>query len=164
MNCYGHVGPWAQRPGWDQLGAVATGLAMRQGSPARPRLLPGVAALDYTTGYLAAYGAMVALSRRAVEGGSWEVRASLSQTAMWMQQQPNVQPRLGAGRTWGVESENRPQRGQFLPDLQAHSPAMGQKDGEKWTAAVDLQPTIPKFGRLLGTVAFLTAEFLTMIS
>ncbi|WP_372826332.1 hypothetical protein, partial [Polaromonas sp.] len=52
--------------------------------------------------------------------------------------------------TWGVESENRAQRGQFLPDLQTHSPAMGQKDGEKWTAAVDLQPTIPKPDRLLG--------------
>ena len=57
---------------------------------------------------------------------------------------------LGACRTWGVESENRPQRGQFLPNLQAHSPAMGQKDGEKWTAAVDLQPTSPKSDRLLG--------------
>ena len=91
-NCYGHEGPWAQRPGWDQLGAVVTGLAMRQGSPERPHLLP-LAALDYTTGYLAAYGAMVALARRAVEGGSWEVRASLSRTAMWMQQQPDVQPR-----------------------------------------------------------------------
>ncbi|MEY4563711.1 MAG: hypothetical protein RLZZ618_2988, partial [Pseudomonadota bacterium] len=39
--------------------------------------------------------------------------------------------------------------GQFLPDLQAHSPAMGQKDGEKWTAAVDLQPTLSKSDRLL---------------
>ena len=48
-----------------------------------------------------------------------------------------------------LTSENRPQRGQFLTDLQAHSPAMGQKDSEKWTAAVDLQPTIPKFDRLL---------------
>jgi len=56
---------------------------------------------------------------------------------------------LAACRTLGVESENRPQRGRFLPDLQAHSPAMGQKDGEKWTAAVDLQPTIPKSDRLL---------------
>ena len=27
---------------------------------------------------------------------------------------------------------------------------MGQKDGEKWTAAVDLQPTLPKSDRLLG--------------
>ena len=62
---------------------------------------------------------------------------------------------LGACRTWSVESENRrfhqnrPQRGQFLPDLQRHSPAMGQKDGEKWTAAADLQPTISKSDRLL---------------
>ncbi len=34
---------------------------------------------------------------------------------------------LGASKKCG----NRPQRGQFLPDLQPHSPAMGQKDGEK---------------------------------
>ncbi|MES2686763.1 MAG: DUF3833 domain-containing protein [Pseudomonadota bacterium] len=32
---------------------------------------------------------------------------------------------------------------------------MGQKDGEKWTAAVDLQPTIPKSGRLLWGAAAL---------
>ena len=51
-----------------------------------------------------------------------------------------------------LTSENRPQRGQFLPDLQAHSPAMGQKDGKKWTAAVDLQPTIPKSDRLLAAL------------
>jgi SulP family sulfate permease len=55
-----------------------------------------------------------------------------------------------ACRALVVESKNWPQRGQFLPDLQAHSPAMGQKDGEKWTAAVNLQPTIPKSDRLLG--------------
>ena len=63
---------------------------------------------------------------------------------------------LGACRTWSVESENRrfhqnrPQRGQFLPGLQPHGQAMGQKDGEKWTAAADLQPTISKSDRLLG--------------
>jgi hypothetical protein len=57
---------------------------------------------------------------------------------------------LAACRTWGVESENQPQRGQFLPGLQAHSSAMGQKDGEKWGAAADLQPTTPKSDRLLG--------------
>jgi len=58
-------------------------------------------------------------------------------------------PSLGACRAWGVESENRARRGQFLPDLQAHSLSTGQKDGEKWTAAVDLQPTIPRSDRLL---------------
>ena len=56
---------------------------------------------------------------------------------------------LGACRAWGVDSEKRPQRGQFLPDLQAHSPAMGQKAGEKWTAEAVSQPTIPKPDRLL---------------
>ena len=51
-----------------------------------------------------------------------------------------------------LTSENRPQRGQFLPDLQAHSPTMGQKDSEKWTAAADLQPTIPKADGLLARI------------
>jgi hypothetical protein len=59
-------------------------------------------------------------------------------------------PDLGGCGAWGAESENRPQRGQFLPDLPAHSPAMGQEDGEKLTAAADLQPTIPKSDTLLG--------------
>ncbi len=71
-------------------------------------------------------------------------------------------PVLAACRTLGVESENRPQRGQFLPDLQEEMGVRAQfsrklgsdphflKDGEKWTAAVDLQPTIPKSDRLLG--------------
>ena len=59
---------------------------------------------------------------------------------------------LGGCRAWGVDSENRPKRGQFLPDLQPHSPAMGQKAGEKWTAAVDLQPTLPKSDSLLDTL------------
>ena len=66
---------------------------------------------------------------------------------------------LGACRTWGVDSENRPQRGQFLPDLQPHSPAMGQEDGEEWTAAVDSQPTLPKPDRLLAQVCQLSPRF-----
>jgi crotonobetainyl-CoA:carnitine CoA-transferase CaiB-like acyl-CoA transferase len=83
INCYGHVGPWRDRPGWEQLAQSATGMAVAQGAPGPPRLVPA-AACDYTTGYLAAYGAMIALARRAREGGSWLVRASLCQTAMWI--------------------------------------------------------------------------------
>ena len=37
-------------------------------------------------------------------------------------------------------------------DLPAHSPATGQKDGEKRTAAAASQPTLPKSDRLLGPV------------
>ncbi len=91
-NCYGHVGPWAERPGWEQLAQAATGMSYREGlasSAGIPRLAPA-AVNDYTTGFLAAYGAMVALARRATEGGSWHVQVSLAQTAMWYQ-------RLGDG-------------------------------------------------------------------
>ena len=86
-NCYGHVGPWAERPGWEQLGQAATGMSFREGqaSPERtPRLAPA-AVNDYSTGFFAAYGAMVALARRSVEGGSWHVQVSLSQTSTWYQ-------------------------------------------------------------------------------
>jgi len=48
-----------------------------------PRHLPAQA-LDHATGYLAAFGAMVALARRAREGGSYLVRVSLAQTGRWL--------------------------------------------------------------------------------
>ncbi|MFZ5485866.1 MAG: HlyC/CorC family transporter [Pseudomonadota bacterium] len=64
-------------------------------------------------------------------------------------------PDLGACRTLGVESENAPQRGQFLPDSPPHSGAMGQENGKKWAAAAHSQPTIPKPDRLLGVRALL---------
>jgi hypothetical protein len=85
-NCYGHLGPWAERPGWEQLAQAATGMSHREGLAADgvPRLAPA-AVNDYTTGFLSAYGAMVALARRATEGGSWLVQASLCQTATWYQ-------------------------------------------------------------------------------
>ena len=83
INCYGHTGPWAERPGWEQLAQSVSGLAEEGGRPGDPRLVPA-AACDYTTGYLAAYGAMLALTRRMQEGGSYHVRVSLCRTAMWL--------------------------------------------------------------------------------
>jgi len=62
-------------------------------------------------------------------------------------------PPPGVCRTLGVDSENAPQRGQFLPDSQPHSGAMGQEAGKKWAAAAHSQPTIPKSDRLLCDVA-----------
>jgi crotonobetainyl-CoA:carnitine CoA-transferase CaiB-like acyl-CoA transferase len=84
INCYGHEGPWQDRAGWEQLAQTVTGIAAENGGAGGPALLPA-AATDYTTGYLAALGTMVALSRRAVEGGSYRVRVSLSQTGSWLQ-------------------------------------------------------------------------------
>lgn len=82
ISCYGHTGPWEARPGWEQLAQTVTGIAAAQGTPDRPARMP-VAACDFTTGYLAALGTLVALGRRAREGGSYHVRASLCQSGMW---------------------------------------------------------------------------------
>lgn len=97
LNCYGHEGPWSGRPGWEQLAQTVTGIAAENGEPDTPRLLPA-AATDYTTGYLAALGTLIALERRAREGGSYLVRASLSQTGMWIERKGRTeQPGAGLG-------------------------------------------------------------------
>ncbi|MFM0184673.1 CoA transferase [Paraburkholderia nemoris] len=84
---YGHTGPWAARRGFDSLVQSASGIAFTERGAAgwdEPKHLP-CQALDHATGYLAAFGAMAALARRATEGGSWHVRVSLAQTGRWLQ-------------------------------------------------------------------------------
>jgi crotonobetainyl-CoA:carnitine CoA-transferase CaiB-like acyl-CoA transferase len=83
INCYGHEGPWRARPGWEQLAQTVTGMAVVHGGDGAPQLQPA-AVCDYTTGFLAAFGTMIALQRRALYGGSYLVRASLVQTAKWI--------------------------------------------------------------------------------
>ena len=81
-NAFGHEGPWAQRPGWEQLAQATTGVCVINGGEGTPVIAPA-AMNDYTTGYFAALGTLMALRRRASEGGSWLVTVSLSQTSMW---------------------------------------------------------------------------------
>ncbi|AME22887.1 CoA transferase [Burkholderia sp. PAMC 26561] len=87
VSAYGHKGPWSQRRGFDSLVQSASGIAWTEAQAAgqtKPRHLP-CQALDHATGYLAAFGAMTALQRRAEEGGSWHVRVSLAGTGRWLQ-------------------------------------------------------------------------------
>jgi crotonobetainyl-CoA:carnitine CoA-transferase CaiB-like acyl-CoA transferase len=88
ISCYGADGPFSHRAGWEQVAQTMTGIA-HEGSPERPQLLPA-AANDYTTGYLAAYGILLALARRATEGGSYHVRVSLCQSGMFIYRQGDV--------------------------------------------------------------------------
>lgn len=88
MCAFSHAGPWASRRGFDTVVQTVSGITTRQGelfpgaSPG-PQFYP-VSAIDYLTGYLMAFGGMVALARRAREGGSWLVRISLAQTGRWL--------------------------------------------------------------------------------
>lgn len=91
-NAYGHEGPWATRPGFDQNGQVASGFAAAEGSPGEPRFSPVFYLADLITGYLAAAGIMTALLRRATEGGSYHVKLSLARSAMWVQELGLLEP------------------------------------------------------------------------
>jgi hypothetical protein len=93
VNCYGHSGPWSDRPGFEPLAGAATGLSMAQGGSGPPEALP-VFACDYVTGYLGALGVLSALRRRAQEGGSYHVKVSLAQSAMWMSDFAPLRPRI----------------------------------------------------------------------
>lgn len=101
LCAYGHEGPWSGRRGFDSLVQNANGLNVAEGEAAgqdEPKPLPGQA-LDHGTGYLMAYGAMMALLRRATEGGSWHVRISLAQSGHWLRQLGRVDGGLSC-RDW----------------------------------------------------------------
>ena len=95
LSAFGHDGPWRWRRGFDTLVQVVSGMAAEYAHEGRPRLLP-VSVLDYCTGYLAAFGVMIALGRRARDGGSYLVRVSLAQTARWLKGLGRVPPHLAA--------------------------------------------------------------------
>jgi crotonobetainyl-CoA:carnitine CoA-transferase CaiB-like acyl-CoA transferase len=88
LCAFSHVGPWASRRGFDTVVQTVSGITSRQGElypgpEPGPQFYP-VSAIDYLTGYLMAFGAMVALARRTREGGSWLVRISLAQVGRWL--------------------------------------------------------------------------------
>jgi crotonobetainyl-CoA:carnitine CoA-transferase CaiB-like acyl-CoA transferase len=86
LSAYGHAGPWADRRGFDSLVQTTTGFNHAEGQAAGvdgPKELPAQM-LDHTTGYLMAFGAMMAKARQSREGGSWHVRVSLAQTGGWL--------------------------------------------------------------------------------
>ena len=86
LSAYGDLGPWALRRGFDSLVQTATGFNVAEAQAAGvdgPKGLP-CQALDHASGYLLAFGVLVARMRQASEGGSWLVRVSLAATGRWL--------------------------------------------------------------------------------
>jgi crotonobetainyl-CoA:carnitine CoA-transferase CaiB-like acyl-CoA transferase len=107
INAFGQNGPWATRPGWEQVSQAVTGLQLEEalqpvapidpetaklpGGPlymtlhtaekGTPRVVP-CAFSDYVTGYLSAFAIMTALYRRAIQGGTYSISTSLAQVSM----------------------------------------------------------------------------------
>jgi len=98
LSAYGNRGPWAGRRGFDSLLQTALGFNHAEGEAAgdgKPRPMP-MQILDEATGYLIACAASAALLAQQREGGSWHVRVSLAQTAMWLRSLGRVDGGLGA--------------------------------------------------------------------
>ncbi len=107
MNTFGHVGPYASRPGHEQIGQAVSGMQVRYGS-AKPATAP-FAANDYGTGLMACYGVALALLHRRRTGEGQFVDSALAYTATMLQSallqdypgkqwdEPHGQESLGSG-------------------------------------------------------------------
>jgi crotonobetainyl-CoA:carnitine CoA-transferase CaiB-like acyl-CoA transferase len=87
LSAYGHLGPWANRRGFDSLVQTATGFNHAEGEAfgGAPRALP-MQILDFASGFLMAFGAQAGSLKQSREGGSWHVRVSLARTGLWLRQ------------------------------------------------------------------------------
>jgi crotonobetainyl-CoA:carnitine CoA-transferase CaiB-like acyl-CoA transferase len=83
LSAWDTTGPWRARRGFDSIVQSVSGMAALSAVDGRPQYLP-VSAIDYVSGYLMAFGATVALERRAREGGSWLVRVALARVGQWI--------------------------------------------------------------------------------
>ncbi len=120
LSAFGRAGPWATRRGFDTVVQTVSGITSRQGelfpgAEPGPQFYP-VSAIDYLTGYLMAFGTLVALARRVREGGSWLVRVSLAQTGRWLVDRGQV-----------PESQLQGVPGEFTPE-----------EIERWTTTSDV--------------------------
>lgn len=84
LCAFGNAGPWAARRGYDSLVQASMGMNLQQAGDA-PRGLP-CQPLDYLTGYLAAYAAMLGLIRRAEGARGTRAALSLAGIGHWMWQ------------------------------------------------------------------------------
>lgn len=84
LNAYGHVGPWRERPGWEQLAQATTGMQARYGGDGQPVLQP-FPVNDYGTGLMGAYAVALALLHKQRTGEGQHVQTALAYTAVTLQ-------------------------------------------------------------------------------
>jgi len=114
LSAWGASGPWSARRGFDSIVQSVSGMAQRSAKNGKPAYLP-VSAIDYVSGYLMAFGASVALARRARQGGSWLVSVALARVGQWI-----VDRGLVADEAWRAVPEE-------LPEVEL-APLLGEMD------------------------------------
>lgn len=84
ISLYGPRGPWADRIGFDHIAGGVTGVFALEGTLEDPKLPEMFVVNDFVTSWLATMGAVAALKRRSVEGGSYRVRISIARMSLWL--------------------------------------------------------------------------------
>jgi crotonobetainyl-CoA:carnitine CoA-transferase CaiB-like acyl-CoA transferase len=128
--------------GFDESGGAVTGFNFIEGSDEDPRLSSVKVVNDYISGWLANIGALSALKRRAIEGGSYRVTVSLTRTCLWMLSL-GLFDRSFAQETAGSTDEHT----YFAPDVfQAQTP-LGLYQGV--TEQVEMTKTPGRYSTIL---------------
>lgn len=82
ISAFGHLGPMAQRPGYEPLIQAFSGLSSTNGGPDDPPLRAGASLCDQGAGMWLVIGALAMLQQRARTGRGGIVQTSLLETAL----------------------------------------------------------------------------------
>ncbi len=109
ISGFGQDGPYAKRPGFDQIAQGMGGLMSITGEPGRGPMRVGIPVADLTSGLFCAMGVLTALLERDVSGkGQW-VQTSLLQSQIFMLD--------FQGARWLVQGEVPQQAGNNHPTM-----------------------------------------------
>src|SRR5476649_825449 len=84
ISGFGQDGPYAKRPGFDQIAQGMGGLMSITGAPGEGPMRVGIPVADLTAGLFCAIGILTALLERDVSGGGQWVQTSLLQAQIFM--------------------------------------------------------------------------------
>jgi crotonobetainyl-CoA:carnitine CoA-transferase CaiB-like acyl-CoA transferase len=82
LRAFGHVGPMAEKPGYELLMQASAGIMSVTGSADGPPTRAGPSIVDMTTGMWTAIGVLAAIVRRNVDGKGCVVNTSLYESAL----------------------------------------------------------------------------------
>lgn len=86
LRCFDFEGEWANFRGFDMLAVAVSGYVDAEGAVDAPIMPLQVIFADYLAAYVGSAAITAALHRRAIEGGSYQVRISLTRMCMWAQE------------------------------------------------------------------------------
>ena len=86
LRCFDFEGEWANFRGFDMLAVAVSGYVDSEGAVDAPIMPLQVIFADYLAAYVGSAAVAAALYRRSIEGGSYQVRVSLTRMCMWAQE------------------------------------------------------------------------------